>query len=74
MCSLTLPSGSSLDRRSRSLDTIKWRKVNQINFSKNHVSGNARKIGVTFIWWFTKGSNGCKPFVPEAEDGCLKKE
>ena len=22
-------------------------------FSKNHVSGNARKIGVTFIWWFT---------------------
>ena len=26
---------------------------NQINFSKNHVSGNARKIGVTFIWWFT---------------------
>ena len=29
-------------------------KYNQINFSKNHVSGNARKIGVTFIWWFTK--------------------
>jgi hypothetical protein len=28
-------------------------KYNQINFSKNHVSGNARKIGVTFIWWFT---------------------
>lgn len=28
-------------------------KSNQINFSKNHVSGNARKIGVTFIWWFT---------------------
>lgn len=27
---------------------------NQINFSKNHVSGNARKIGVTFIWWFTE--------------------
>ena len=22
-------------------------------FSKNHVSGTARKIGVTFIWWFT---------------------
>ena len=30
-------------------------KYNQINFSKNHVSGNARKIGVTFIWWFTIG-------------------
>ena len=30
-------------------------KYNQINFSKNHVSGNARKIGVTFIWWFTDG-------------------
>ena len=29
-------------------------KYNQINFSKNHVSGNARKIGVTVIWWFTK--------------------
>jgi len=28
-------------------------KYNQINFSKNYVSGNARKIGVTFIWWFT---------------------
>ena len=28
-------------------------KYNQINFSKNHVSGNARKIGVTVIWWFT---------------------
>ena len=28
-------------------------KYNQINFSKNHVSGNARKIGVTFIRWFT---------------------
>ena len=30
-------------------------KYNQINFSKNHVSGNARKIGVTVIWWFTFG-------------------
>ena len=30
-------------------------KYNQINFSKNHVSGNARKIGVTVIWWFTNG-------------------
>lgn len=28
-------------------------KYNQINFFKNHVSGNARKIGVTVIWWFT---------------------
>ena len=28
-------------------------KYNQINFSKNHVCGNARKIGVTVIWWFT---------------------
>ena len=28
-------------------------KYNQINFSKNHVSGNARKIGITVIWWFT---------------------
>ena len=32
-------------------------KYNQINFSKNHVSGNARKIGVTFIWWFTRDTN-----------------
>ena len=31
-------------------------KYNQINFSKNHVSGNARKIGVTVIWWFSVGS------------------
>ena len=30
------------------------KKYNRINFSKNHVSGTARKIGVTFIWWFTK--------------------
>ena len=37
------------DRLILSSDT----KYNQINFSKNHVSGNARKIGVTFIWWFT---------------------
>ena len=29
-------------------------KYNQINFFKNHVSGNARKIGVTVIWWFTE--------------------
>ena len=35
-------------------------KYNQINFSKNHVSGNARKIGVTFIWWFTIGLDGRK--------------
>ena len=28
-------------------------KYNQINFSKNHVSGNARKIEITVIWWFT---------------------
>ena len=28
------------------------KKYNRINFSKNHVSGTARKIGVTFIWWF----------------------
>ena len=27
-------------------------------FSKNHVSGTARKIGVTFIWWFTFHHNG----------------
>ena len=33
-------------------------KYNQINFSKNHVSGNARKIGVTVIWWFTYGHEG----------------
>ncbi|MBR3078807.1 MAG: hypothetical protein IKH01_03210 [Prevotella sp.] len=31
------------------------KKYNRINFSKNHVSGTARKIGVTFIWWFTNG-------------------
>ena len=41
------------DRLILSSDT----KYNQINFSKNHVSGNARKIGVTFIWWFTGESN-----------------
>ena len=33
-------------------------KYNQINFSKNHVSCNARKIGVTFIWWFTDEIKG----------------
>ena len=32
MSSLTLPSRSSLDRRSRSLDTIKWRKVQSDKF------------------------------------------
>ena len=26
-------------------------------FSKNHVSVTARKIGVTFIWWFTLNMN-----------------
>lgn len=30
--SLTLPRGSRLDRRSRSLDTIKWRKVQSDKF------------------------------------------
>ena len=35
-------------------------KYNQINFSKNHVSGNARKIGVTVIWWFTFSNNICE--------------
>jgi len=38
-------------------------KYNQINFSKNHVSGNARKIGVTFIWWFTSVSNLCNQLL-----------
>lgn len=30
-----------------------YANYNQINFFKNHVSGNARKIGGTFIWWVT---------------------
>ena len=42
-------------------------KYNQINFSKNHVSGNARKIGVTVIWWFTV----CKD-IDELIDICKK--
>ena len=34
-------------------------KYNQINFFKNYVSGNARKIGVTVIWWFTADRRRC---------------
>jgi len=35
------------------LDTPSSKNLKQNIFSKNHVSGTARKIGVTFIWWVT---------------------
>ena len=43
-------------------------KYNQINFSKNHVSGNARKIGITVIWWFTD----CEELVKVLVHRCKK--
>ena len=47
-------------------------KYNQINFSKNHVSGNARIIGITVIWWFTfhqSLDDKCHRFLNAVEPG-----
>lgn len=44
------------NRKRKLLDTPSSKNLKQNIFSKNHVSGTARKIGVTFIWWVTKAA------------------